>query len=787
MRMHRVLATALAAGMLAGMLPAALAAAPQGTKSTAQAQSELAVELQKTAGSLTTGRNSTVTLGISAPVSSTPVAVEFVLDATSSLFSTGDQVMIQSWAETIRDTMADKNVYPGVTIFTNHAETVYEMGETLTAGSLTDSEISDIITAGAAMVINPESTGTNVQSGIRAGLADLNANAPAGAKKYMVLITDGGSYWWMNGDTPANNTMNGSDQVQNNDAAEADRASGTYALASLVDELLPAVAAGTISAEPANYDTTNPEAMLGVIAAMGEDYTNFEKGVAFAAAELDTLDASNVDLITVGYDYYAEDPSLDALTALAGEFIDYASSQSVYSVEPASLADTAASLGDIMDAIYGAAVDVVIPAGSVITDEIGRSADGASEVYDFSLNTNREFTLYVGDAVLGSGTLSNNSITFVRDGADFMTIQYYPNGSAENSEEHFTATLHQDLHRSERLSLTYTVHLDERDTTEGTHYVETNQDAWLTLPNGGDSYFFPDPVLGYRIIDDGPEGGSEVIVDPDDPDGGGGDTTIDDGETPLGPLPDLNTEDHFAYIIGRDDGGVHPEASITRAEVATIFFRMLTDDSRDQLWTTSNTYSDVDPAAWYNNAVSTLTHSGVITGKPGNYFDPDASITRAEFATIAVRFFGGDYEGEDLFTDITGHWANKYINRAAVLGLINGRGDGTFDPDADITRAEAMTIVNRTLGRKPDANHLLPDMITWPDNQDTTAWYYADVQEATNSHDFDVIEINGEQKESWTTLLPVRDWAALEREWSNAHSSSNPGDVMSDLTIDPNA
>ena len=779
MRMQRVLATALAAGMLAGTLPAALAAAPQGTKSTAQAQTELAVDLQKTAGDLTSGRNSTVTLGISAPLSATPVAVEFVLDATSSLFSDGDQVMIQGWAETIRDTMADKNVYAGVTIFTNHAETVYPMGEALTAGSLTDAEIADMITDGGLMVLDPESTGTNVQAGIRQGLADLNAGAPAGARKYMVLITDGGSYWWMNGETPANSTMNGGTQIQNSDAAEPDKASDTYALRSL-DELLAAIDAGTLTAEPAAYTGTG-EPLADVIDQIqtSGDYTNFEKGVAFAADELDALTANNVSLVTVGYDYYDEDPALDALTALAGEFIDYAVSKSVYSVEPGSLADTAAALPGIMDAIYGSAVDVVIPAGSVITDEIGRSADGAAEVYDFELVTDRVFTLYVGDAVVGSATLDENgSLTFTRDGQDYMTIQYYPNGSAEDPEEHFTATLHQDLHRSERLSLTYTVNLVDRDGSVGTHYVETNQDAWITRPQG-DSYFFPDPVLGYRIIDDGPEGGSEVVVDPDDPDGG--DTTIDDGETPLGPLPDLNTEDHYAYIIGRDDGGSHPEANITRAEVATIFFRMLTDDSRDQLWSSTNSYSDVDVAAWYNNAVSTLSHAGVITGKPGNYFDPDAPITRAEFATIAVRFFGGDYEGEDLFSDITGHWANRYINRAAVLGLINGRGDGTFDPDADITRAEAMAIVNRTLGRKPDADHLLPDMITWPDNMDTSAWYYADVQEATNSHDFDIIEVNGEQVESWTTLLPVRDWAALEREWSNAHSSSNPGEVVSEL------
>lgn len=244
--------------------------------------------------------------------------------------------------------------------------------------------------------------------------------------------------------------------------------------------------------------------------------------------------------------------------------------------------------------------------------------------------------------------------------------------------------------------------------------------------------------------------------------------------------PALNTNEHYAYIIGWDDGLVHPEATITRAEVATIFFRMLTEDSRNQYWSTTNPYSDVAADDWFNNAVSTLTNAGIFTGKPGNVFDPYAPITRAEFAAIAVRFFGGDYEGEDMFSDIAGHWANKEINLAALKDLVEGMPDGTFQPDREITRAEAMTIVNRVLDRAPVAEHLLDGMITWPDNMDTTKWYYAAVQEATNSHSYTIrYDENGEKYEIWTELLPVRDWAALEQMWSNANSSSNPGEVIS--------
>jgi hypothetical protein len=265
--------------------------------------------------------------------------------------------------------------------------------------------------------------------------------------------------------------------------------------------------------------------------------------------------------------------------------------------------------------------------------------------------------------------------------------------------------------------------------------------------------------------------------------GGGGGTEIPETNPPLGPLPELEKGDHFAYIIGRDDGLVHPEAEITRAEVATIFFRLLTEDSRGRYWSQSNSYGDVDAGAWYNNAVSTLSNAGILYGKPGNLFDPDASITRAEFAAIAVRFFGGEYEGEDQFSDIGGHWANNEINRAYMNNLVKGYTDGTFRPDNDITRAEAITIINRVLERAPHKDYLLDDMITWPDNTDTAKWYYADVQEATNSHNYDPkYDKDGNVYEIWTELRPVRDWAALERAWSEANSSESPGEVVSSNT-----
>lgn len=243
-----------------------------------------------------------------------------------------------------------------------------------------------------------------------------------------------------------------------------------------------------------------------------------------------------------------------------------------------------------------------------------------------------------------------------------------------------------------------------------------------------------------------------------------------------GGTPQLNTKDHFAYVVGYPDGSVRPQGNITRAEVATIFFRMLTDQSRSAIWSQTNGYSDVAKEQWFNNAVSTLSNGEILTGYEDGSFRPNRSISRAEFATMAVRFFSSKYEGEDLFPDIDKHWAQQYINAAANQGIINGYEDGTFRPDRPITRAEAMTIVNRVLERHPDKDHLLSSMLQWPDNSDQTKWYYADVQEATNSHDY-TMDTKKDTFETWKKLLAVRDWAALEKAWSSANSSANPGDV----------
>ena len=224
----------------------------------------------------------------------------------------------------------------------------------------------------------------------------------------------------------------------------------------------------------------------------------------------------------------------------------------------------------------------------------------------------------------------------------------------------------------------------------------------------------------------------------------------------------LNTTDHVSYIIGYSDGTVKPGAGITRAEVATIFFRLLTDGARERFWSETNAYSDVAAGSWYNIAVSTLSNMGILGGYEDGTFRPNASITRAEFAKIAVSFFDwADVYAVNSFVDVRDSaWYANYVAVAAEIGLIEGYGGNVFRPDATITRAEACTIINRTLGRAPDADHLLPvaQMNTWPDNSDTGVWYYAQIQEATNSHDYRWLG----DIEQWTAKLTDPDWDKLQ-------------------------
>lgn len=229
------------------------------------------------------------------------------------------------------------------------------------------------------------------------------------------------------------------------------------------------------------------------------------------------------------------------------------------------------------------------------------------------------------------------------------------------------------------------------------------------------------------------------------------------GETTPTKVPTLlNGSNHFAYVVGYKDGNVRPQGNITRAETAAIFFRLLKEEVRSENLSKHNDFADVTEDSWYNTAVSTMAGMNILKGRTTNSFAPQAPITRAEFAAICARFDSGRAEENSSFTDISGHWAEKEIERAATLGWVSGYTDGSFHPDAPITRAEAMTLINRVLCRMPETKaDLLDSMTKWPDNQ-PGAWYYLAVQEATNSHTY---EQKDSKYETWTALTAEPDWS----------------------------
>lgn len=437
----------------------------------------------------------------------------------------------------------------------------------------------------------------------------------------------------------------------------------------------------------------------------------------------------------------------------------------------------------------------LIDTGSYVEDYMGY-VEGD---YNFNfINDASKLTITVGrgdaqeklDAVkIDDNHYGFGPVTVETDSSDKVTtyrynLEYIPGNMTDT--EHFVWHINVPVENLAPVALTYSVKLVNPKSASGTYgqYDEdgsknysglyTNNSATLhpkdsNEKNWGIPENFQKPTVSYTVSG-GNSGGNN-----------GGNSK-----------PSLNTKDHYGYIIGypvdyytgqpttdQTKKPVRPEGKITRAEVATIYFRMLTDESRTKFWSQNSGYSDVKAGDWFNNAVSTLSNAGIIAGYEDGSFRPNGYITRAEFATIAARFFDVTYNGKDLFPDISGHWAKDYINQAANKGFVNGYEDGTFKPDRNITRAEAVTLVNRTLDRHPDKNHFTKDMLVWPDNMDQTKWYYADMQEATNSHTYQMKENSDKTKyENWTKTLPIRNWEALEKAWSNANSSQGNGNVV---------
>ena len=398
-----------------------------------------------------------------------------------------------------------------------------------------------------------------------------------------------------------------------------------------------------------------------------------------------------------------------------------------------------------------------VSAGSTVEDQMG-------DAFDFVPGS---LKLTVGGTELKSK--ANGNMTYFGDNAEDLSetncrfkVLYAPDTDA------FVWTINENVSNFAPVQLTYTVKLTKPETDPGTYGVEdlkgeknvpadkalfTNKRAVLNAINSAGAPLkpldFPKPSVSYTVKKSSSGGG-----------GGGGSrkptVTIPD-DVPTG----LNGDDHYAYIVGYPNGNVEPNGNITRAEVATIFFRLLTEKVRTANSTQSNSLSDVTRGQWFNHAVSTLSSMGIVKGHNDGTFAPNAPITRAEFAAIAARFDDKNTDTSSKFTDIASHWAKNEIGIAANKGWINGYPDGTFRPNQYITRAEAMTLVNRVLNRLPEnSSDLLDSMIKWPDNSDASQWFYLAVQEATNSHYYKTKE---NKFEKWTKLRETRDWTELEK------------------------
>ena len=459
------------------------------------------------------------------------------------------------------------------------------------------------------------------------------------------------------------------------------------------------------------------------------------------------IDYSGTGTLTVrAVDDTDENPVVGVQEALprpveAGEGAVTAPAGTTYTLNETTVAADAAGVGLLFDGIIDDGADRTGALLAELESELGVTVEDGNYQAQY---------LDLVDA--------HNGNAWVKASGAVTVYWGYPEGTGEDTD--FALYHFEGLHR-EGTNSGFDIEDVATSDIERVTITKTANGIAFDISSGGFSPF----VL---VWDDG-DGGDEPWWPPIDP-GDDGDEGDDGGDGEFVPKW-LNIDDHYAYIIGYEDGTVRPQGNITRAEVATIFFRLLTDEVREEYWSTESGYSDVSSSDWYNNAISTLSNLGVITGYEDGTFRPNASISRAEFVTIVTRFFDYTAEYEGTFSDVSySSWYADFVQAAVDMGLVNGYENGTFRPNASITRAEAVAIVNRVLLRRPDAEHLLPwsVMNTFSDNVLESAWYYEDIQEATNSHDYEWLKSG---VEDWTEKLPERDWAALEREWSSAYDA----------------
>ena len=704
---------------------------------------ELDVSRSKTATALDSSDQSTVTLSLPSAEENLASDVVFVLDGSSSADDSVVNESLRLLTE-LKEAISDSDASVKVCV-------VKFKRQAFKSDWFDLSKDYDKITAAME---TKYSGGTNIHAGLLAGKEALeeHTNVPTN-RKHLILISDGSTYLYSKdgnwaSDTPFTRSYYTAENYQNYAGSFNDQ--GHYDPNAYTDV--------NVSRPKDTSDVETWQAYLKDVEARnaeshGDNYdyhceydNNFNKGIPsddFKTQPSVQRSANNRDMAfyyadqvwqqikDAGYNAYSiaeKDGSAGAGNADDSHcFMNYLN-------EGASL-----NFSDIEDDILYA-----VGAGSVVEDKMGD---------DFNFVPG-SLKLTVGGKELVSKVdeTDKNVVYFGDDENDLNKDAYRFKVVYDSTEDKFTWTINENVSNFAPVQLSYQVKLVNRNTAAGIYSVPTNEYATLTPKNSagyiGKELEFNKPEVSYTVKNSSGGGG-----------GGGGNSkpVVSPDKVPTG----LNGDDHYAYIVGYPDSTVRPQNGITRAEVATIFFRLLTDEVRDKNSTKTNSYSDVASTDWYNHAVSTLSAMGIIKGDTHGKFNPNAPITRAEFAAIAARFDDKANTTTADFSDIASHWAKDEISAAANNGWINGYTDGTFRPNNNITRAEAMTLVNRVLKRLPEtAEDLHDDMIKWTDNSDTSKWYYLAVQEATNSHYY---ETKNTQYEKWTKLRETRDWTELEK------------------------
>ena len=711
----------------------------------------------KTATNLNGRCQSDVTLSLPAQQEPLTSDVVFVLDkSTSAALEEQALAMLETLRTQIRETGGKVKV--GVVIFNREAH----------ATGLLDLETQgDAIEEAIQQTI---SSGTNTHAGLLAGKALLDDDKTvAASRKYLIFVSDGISYlfnesptavaWTFTqpGDGGTEQHFAGPDNWKVQYGSDDPPANWAETLQSIRDK---------VEKQGTEYDYAYDSGASEYTPAA--DQTKYANSVEKALCLTDAVYQAAKE---EGYHCYA-------MTATQSEGRQYAWG-------PSFMAYLAGGEEVSFDTIRNEIV-YLLGAGSCVVDEIGSGTDNKGNAYHFDfVDDAANLALTVGGrtyTVTKAEQAENGAVSTYWFGqpaengqsgdAYPFVLHYYKDGTTlhgKRYDECFVWEFHVPVTQFQRVELTYTVRLADPQTAAGTYGAYDG-----TGESGASALFTNNSAVLYSVDSTGVSGQPERFRRPtvsytvSGSSGGGG-----------GSSGKLNTEEHYSYIIGYKDGLLRPYGEISRGEVAAIFFRMLTDQTRNEYWSQTNSFTDVAAEKWCNNAISTLFSMGIIDGYGDGAFRPDGPITRAAFTKMAVNFFDyhvKDYDGR--FTDVEGDaWYAGYIQAAAELKLIEGFDDGTFRPDDYITRAQACAIINRTLGRVPDADRMsIRPLVTWPDC-DEDAWYYADMMEATNSHDYQWITVGGEKTEKWTEKLPQRDWAALEHTWSTANSAKG-GEVV---------